>query len=107
MRKTHDPSQWVKNGLKILAELHYHETDQFVNSLTALFGEDSSVAYALLKAGQCRLAFAEGSIAHEFLFDVNSLNQQDELFQATYWHNHLFNPALPGGVRVLEFTPRL
>jgi hypothetical protein len=62
-----------------------------VNELSALFSYDSSIAYALLKAGQCKLRFAEGSIEH----------------QATYWHNHLFNPALPGKVRVLAFTPRL
>ena len=107
VRKSHDPSQWTKNGLKILAELHYHETDQFVNELTALFAEDSSTAYALLKAGQCSLRFAEGSIEHQFDFDVRSLDQDDEMFQATYWHNHLFNPTLPGKVRVLVFTPRL
>ena len=107
IRKTHDSSQWVKNGLRILAELHYHETDQFMNELTALFSHDSSIAYALLKAGQCKLRFAEGSIEHVFDYDVSSLDHDDELFQATYWHNHLFNPALPGKVRVLAFTPRL
>ena len=107
IRKTQDPSQWVKNGLRILAELHYHETDQFVNDLTALFSIDSSTAYALLKAGQCSLRFAEGSIEHQFDFDVRSLDQDDELFQATYWHNRLFNPTLPGKVRILAFTPRL
>ncbi len=107
IRKTHDSSQWLKNGLRILAELHYHETDQFMNELTALFSHDSSIAYALLKAGQCKLRFAEGSIEHAFDFDVSSLDQDDELFQGTYWHNHLFNPALPGKVRVLAFTPRL
>jgi hypothetical protein len=78
-----------------------------VNELSALFSYDSSIAYALLKAGQCKLRFAEGSIEHAFDFDVRSLDQDDELFQATYWHNHLFNPALPGKVRVLAFTPRL
>ena len=107
IRKTHDSSQWVKNGLRILAELHYHETDQFVNELTALFSHDSSIAYALLKAGQCQLRFAETSIEYAFDFDIRSLDQDDELFQATYWHNHLFNPTLPGRVRVLGFSPRL
>ncbi len=107
VRKTHDPSQWIKNGLKILAELHYHETDQFEQQLTALFSDDSSIAYALLKAGQCRLSFTEGSVSHEFEFDVESLSDDDDFFQATYWHNHLFNPALPGRVRILGFKPRL
>ena len=28
-------------------------------------------------------------------------------YQATYWHNRLFNPTLPGKVQVLGFVPRL
>ena len=78
-----------------------------MNDLTALFSHDSSIAYALLKAGQCQLRFTEASIEHAFDFDVRSLDQDNELFQATYWHNHLFNPTLPGKVRVLAFSPRL
>jgi len=107
IRKTHDSREWIKNGLRILAELHYHEIDQFENQLTALFSDDSPTAYALLKAGQCQLRFSEGSIEYVFDFDVRSLDRDDEMYQATYWHNHLFNPALPGKVRVLCFTPRL
>jgi hypothetical protein len=107
VRKTPDPSQWVKNGLRILAERHYLQAGDFADELTALFSLDSQAAYALLKAGQCRLSFSEGSIAHEFDFDVRSLNQDEEPFQATYWHNHLFNPVMPGKVRVLGFAPRL
>jgi hypothetical protein len=61
----------------------------------------------LTKAGECHLQFAQDSIEHAFDFDVVSLNQDDELFQATYWHNRIFNPTLPGKVRVLGFNPRL
>jgi hypothetical protein len=107
VRKTPDPSEWSKNGLRILAERHYQEDQRFVDRLCALFAVDSQVAYALLKAGQCRLRFAEKSVEHGFDFDVESLDRDDALFQATYWHNHLFNPTLPGKVRVLAFTPRL
>jgi len=107
IRKTHDSREWIKYGLRILAELHYHETDQFESELSALFSDDSTIADALLEAGQCRLRFAEGSIEYEFDFDVRSMDRDDEYFQATYWHNHLFNPALPGQVRVLGFSPRL
>ena len=107
VRKTPDSAEWLKHGLRILAERHYHDEDQFENRLTALFGLDSTLGYALTRAGQCRLRFAEGSIEYEFDFDVVSLAQDDPLFEATYWHNHLFNPALPGKVHVLAFTPRL
>ena len=107
VRKSPDPAQWAKNGLRILSELYYHEEDQFEHQLTALFSLDSNLAYALIKSGQCHLKFAEGSIEHAFDFDVTSLNQDDEQFEATYWHNRLFNPTLPGKVRVLGFNPRL
>ena len=107
VRKSPDSSEWVKNGLRILSELHYHEDNRFDNQLTALFSLDSEVAYALIKAGQCHLKFAQDSIEYAFDFDVSSLNQNDNKFEATYWHNRLFNPTLPGKVRVLGFNPRL
>jgi hypothetical protein len=107
VRKSPDSSQWVKNGLRILSELHYHEDREFENQLTALFSLDSDLAYALLKAGECHLKFVQDSVKHAFDFDVVSLGQDDAAFQATYWHNRLFNPTLPGKVRVLGFMPRL
>ncbi len=107
VRKTQDPSQWSKKGLRILAERHYQDADRFEQKLTALFGLESSLGYALVKAGQCQLKFAEKSVEYAFDFDVESLGTEDELFQATYWHNQLFNPTLPGKVRVLSFSPRL
>ena len=106
VRKSPDSSQWVKGGLRILSELHYHEEKEFDNQLTALFSLDSNLAYALIKAGECHLKFSQDSVEHEFDFDVVSLNQDDDNFQATYWHNRLFNPTLPGKVRVLGFNPR-
>ena len=107
VRKSQDPNEWTKNGLSILSELHYHEIDQFENRLTALFGFDSSLAEALLDAGQCLLKFGEGTIEHEFEFGVEALPEDDEIYQATYWHNHLFNASIPGQVQVLAFTPKL
>ena len=107
VRKSPDSNQWVKNGLLILAELHYHEDKEFDDRLAALFSLDSTLANALTEAGECHLKFTQDSIEHAFDFDVLSLNEDDELFQATYWHNRLFNPTLPGKVRVLGFKPRL
>lgn len=107
VRKSPDSSRWVKDGLRILSELHYHEEKEFDQQLTALFSLDSTLAYALIKAGQCHLKFAQDSVEYEFDFDVVSLDQDDDNFQATYWHNRLFNPTLPGKVRVLGFNPRI
>lgn len=107
VRKTPDPAEWVKNGLRILAERHYQDDFNFSNNLTALFSLDSSVAEALKKAGQCHLKFKQDSIEFAFDFDIDSLHESDAYHQATYWHNHLFNPTMPGKVQILAFKPRL
>jgi len=107
VRKTPDPTEWVKNGLRILSERHYQDDFNFSNQLTALFGFDSAVADALIEAGQCHLKFKQDSIDYAFDFDVAVLPENDDAYQATYWHNRLFNPTLPGKVRVLGFMPRL
>jgi hypothetical protein len=36
---------------------------------------------------------------------VRALTEDDPAYQATYWHNALFNAGLPGAVRVLGFQP--
>ena len=107
IRKTLDSKDWLKNGLRILSERHYQDDFDFSNQLTALFGLDSQHADALLSAGQCHLKFKQDSIDYAFDFDVTELPEQDEAHQATYWHNHLFNPSIPGQVRVLGLTPKL
>jgi len=37
IKKTQDSSEWIKNGLRILAERHYQDDFNFSNELTALF----------------------------------------------------------------------
>jgi hypothetical protein len=107
IRKTQDSSEWVKNGLRILSERYYQDDSNFSDELTALFGLDSALLEALSTAGECRLKFAENSIGHEFDFTVREIPEQDSIHKATYWHNHLFNPTIPGRIRILGFTPRL
>ncbi len=107
VRKTPDPAEWVKNGLRILAERYYQDDFNFAGKITALFSLDSGVAEALVRAGECHLKFKQDSIEHAFDFDVAKLDESDDYYQATWWHNRLFNPTLPGKVEVLVFTPRL
>jgi len=107
VRKSRDPMEWMKNGLRILSEWHYQNDQDFSTRLTALFNLDSNLAEALLEAGECHLVFIQDSVEHAFDFDVQALSDEDPDFQATYWHNHLFNASIPGKVQVLGFNPRL
>ena len=73
--------------------------------MTALFSIDSPTATILLAAAKCVLIFEQFNQTYRIPCTVSDLDRDNPAWQATYWHNHMFNPALPGAVRVLAFTP--
>ncbi len=105
VRKTQDPAERYDGALEMLAAAYYQRPWEFSDRLTALFGPGSEIAEKLLAAGHCRLAFEQYSQRYSLPCAVRALAEDDPAYQATYWHNALFNPALPGGVRVLGFQP--
>ena len=105
VRKTHDPAQRYDSAIKFLAAAYYQRPREFSDRMTALFGAGSALADRLIAEGRCRLDFEQYSQRYAIPCELRSLAEDDPLFQATYWHNGLFNPALPGAVRVLAFTP--
>ena len=105
VRKTQDPAERYASALEMLAAAYYQRPREFSDQLTALFGPGSEIAEPLLAAGHCLLAFEQYSQSYTLPCSVRALAEDDPAYQATYWHNALFNPALPGGVRVLGFQP--
>jgi hypothetical protein len=103
--KTQDPVERYDKALEILAASHYQRPREFADLLTALFGPDSAVAGQLLSHGACRLEFSQYAQSYRIPCTVAELAEHDPRYQATYWHNRLFNPRMPAGVRVLAFTP--
>ncbi len=105
VRKTQDPAERYDAALETLAAAYYQRPQEFSDELTALFGPASDLADRLLAVGSCVLDFAQYSQLYRLPCAVRNLAEADPAFQATYWHNALFNPALPGGVRMLGFQP--
>lgn len=104
--KTQDPNERYDSAMKFFASAYYQRGHEFDESLTALFGQESSIADGLAAAGRCTLKFDEFSQSYEMPCAVTDLEQHDIRYQATYWHNRLFNPAMPADVRVLALTPQ-
>ena len=104
-QKTVDPRERYKKGLQHLQEWFYQYPDEFSSRLTALFGPDSQVAARLQRDGYCTLHFADRHRSYRIPCRTTALREGDPAYQATYWHNALFNPELPPGVRVLAFDP--
>ncbi|MHC8508392.1 MAG: hypothetical protein ACYYKD_03180 [Rhodospirillales bacterium] len=112
VKQTHDPRQRREKALRFLASSYYQRAREFSDELTALFGpvapgvkSSAGVADTLLAAGECRLVFREFSQGYDLTCAVRELEKGEEGFEGAYWHNSLFNPAIPAGVRVLGFQP--
>jgi hypothetical protein len=103
--KTNDPVERYDKILEILAGSYFQQPAGFTDVMTASFGPESTVAQRLLNHGRCVLAFEQYAQAYRLPCRAAELARDDDLYQATYWHNRMFNPSMPPGVRVLAFTP--
>ena len=103
--KTSDPSERYEKALEILSAGYFQQPRNFSDVMTALFGAQSALAARLLQHARCILEFQEYAQAYRVPCATAELAVDDSLYQATYWHNHLFNPNQPSGVRILSFTP--
>ncbi len=105
VRKTHDPERRYREALRALSADYYQNPESFSDVMTALFAADSPIAGALAAEGRCVLEFRQFGQGYRVPCAVSAPAPDDPVHQATYWHNRLFNPALPAAVRVLAFTP--
>jgi hypothetical protein len=103
--KTQDPNERYDAALTMFSANYYQRSHEFSGTLTALFGPSSTIADRAVAGGSCTLEFNEYRQQYLLPCQVKALDEHDVLFQSTYWHNRLFNPNMPAGVRVLAFDP--
>jgi hypothetical protein len=103
--KTQDPNERYDKILEILQASYFQQPALFGDVMTALFGPRSEVAARLMAHGRCILEFEEYAQGYRIPCAVAALGEADALYQATYWHNRLFNPNQPEALRILSFTP--
>lgn len=105
VRKTHDPKLRRESALKILSSAYYQYPKNFAGALIATFAVESELADLLVAQQECKLVFHQYNQTFELHCSVTELNETDDNFQATYWHNRMFNATLPARVRIIEFAP--
>jgi hypothetical protein len=64
------------------------------------------LAARLLEAGECLLEFDAFAQNYKMICTVRGLKAGTPAFEATLWHNRLFNPVLPSDVAILGFKPQ-
>lgn len=105
VRKTRDPTERFESALEFLAQTYYQRPEAFSDELTALFAPRSTLVDGLLEAGACTLDFEQFEQRYRLECRVGALERSAAGYQFTYWHNSLFNPAIPGDAQVLCFQP--
>jgi len=95
VERTHDPGERFQHGLRILAAEHFQEPRAFTDTMTALFGSGSPTAERLLAARRVVLAFTDSGRTFRVPCHVSALRPRNPLYEATFWHNALFNPEMP------------
>ncbi len=105
VRRTHDPAERYKSALKFLAAAYYQHPQDFSDELTALFGPGSVLTERLLGNGHCQLGFEQFSQRYALPCEVRDLPENAPPYQATLWHNSLFNVGIPAGIRIVAFQP--
>lgn len=103
--RTKDPRQRYDSALKFMSESYYQHPLKFSEGMTALFGPGSNAATTLVTKGNATLFFAEKNQTYKIPCGVRLLDEKSDDWQATFWHNHLFTPALPGDVQIVQFVP--
>ena len=104
-KSSHDPHQRRERALALLAATYYQKPHEFSDTLTSSFQPNSLMAEAIISAKNVELAFV--AYGQEFTIPcrVLRLGADDFFYQATWWHNYLFNPNLSGEAVILGFEP--
>lgn len=105
IRRTQDPEKRQKDALKMFSERYYQNPGDFEDTLCAVFQPNSAYAQQLASASGLSLDFFAYQQRFRLGVTAEILSSNDRLFQETYWHNYLFNPALPSDCLVLAFRP--
>lgn len=103
--RTNDPAQRREAALRYFSETYYQKSHEFSDILTATFPPGSPGAARLHGARRATLTFAAYAQRWDLDCRVWLLGENNPLWQATFAHNRLFNPDLPGDTVILGFEP--
>ena len=104
--KTHDPALRRQAAIQFFSAEYYQKAAEFSDRLTAVFAPQARErAHFIDEMGDWMLKF--NGFGHQFnLFcRAHLLSRQDYLFQASWWHNFMFNPNLQAESVILAFIP--
>jgi hypothetical protein len=105
VQKTQEHQSRYESGLKLLSEYYYQIPAEFDEEMTAVYSVHSEFAKRIVEAGSCMLEFDQGNQRYQLNCKTRFIEPGEQKYQATYWHNSLFNASMPGVVSIIGFAP--
>ena len=105
VKKNNDPRLRFEAAIKKLQVNYFHRPRTFSDRLTATFAPHSALANQLVQAPSCRLSYSQSNQRFEMPAKALLLSTEDACFEATFWHNAMFNPSLSLQHKILQFVP--
>ncbi len=105
VRQTHDPAQRREKAIQFFSATFYQKAREFSDILTSTFPPGSELAETILRAGGCALDFNAFGQTFRLACRPVRLARDGQLYQATWWHNVLFNPNLHPDTVILGLEP--
>jgi hypothetical protein len=105
LKRTNERSFAYEAGVSYLAADYFQRPELFSDEMTGLFAPHSKIAEKIVKAKECLLAFEQYSQRFTMFCRARRLRPDEAAYEATLWHNRIFNPNVPADAEVLGFRP--
>jgi len=105
VQKHNDPQDVYKKSLTFLQSTHYHRAIEFSDEMTALFAKESPLVERLMIEGKCILEFNQFGQRYAIPCRLRIIAPQEQAYEATLWHNRVFNPNIGDDIQIVGFLP--
>ena len=105
VQKHNDPQDVYKKALIFLQSTHYHRAAEFSDEMTGLFASDSALVNRMLTEGKVILEFSQFNQTYRLPCRARPLEADSPAYQATFWHNKVFNPNIGANIQIIGFKP--
>ncbi|NNJ75612.1 MAG: hypothetical protein HKP56_10665 [Anderseniella sp.] len=105
VQKYNDPQDVYKKALIFLQSTHYHRAAEFSDEMTGLFSKGSALVEGMMSGEKVTLQFSQFSQNYSIPCRTRLLETDEAAYQATLWHNRVFNPNIGEDIEIVGFQP--
>ncbi|MEO9875027.1 MAG: hypothetical protein ABJM26_02130 [Anderseniella sp.] len=105
VQKYNDPQDVYKKALIFLQSTHYHRAAEFSDEMTGLFSKGSELVERMTGDGNVTLEFSQFSQIYRIPCEIRLLATDEAAYEATLWHNKVFNPNIGSDIEIVGFRP--